>query len=101
MNLIDSNISKIKELCEKFKVNKLYAFGSVLTSRFNDESDVDILVKFQNDVTYHLYADLFFGLHNALESLFGRKVDLVDEEALRNKYFIEELNRTRQIIYGH
>ena len=52
MNLINNNISKIKELCEKFKVNKLYAFGSVLTSRFNDESDVDILVKFQNDVNF-------------------------------------------------
>ena len=100
MKLISNNIQTIRNLCEKFKVRKMYVFGSILTNRFNDCSDVDLLVNFDEDVTHHTYADLYFGLQGELEKLFGRKVDLVDEEVLKNKYFIREVNQTRQLIYG-
>ena len=46
MNLLKANSDAVKSLCEKHKVEKLYAFGSVLTSAFNKESDVDFLVEF-------------------------------------------------------
>ena len=36
----------------------------------------------------------------ALEELFGRKVDITEESAVRNPYFREELNETRKLIYG-
>lgn len=41
MKLIEMNIDKIIALCKKYKVMKLWVFGSILTSRFNDDSDVD------------------------------------------------------------
>ena len=41
MKLIENNIQKIVALCKKYKVGKLFVFGSILTSRFNDDSDVD------------------------------------------------------------
>ena len=100
MHLINDNIKKIFSLCKKYRVKKLYAFGSVLTNRFNDDSDIDILVDFESDVTYHTYADNFFGLYNSLRTLFGREIDLVDESAVKNKYFKEELDETKQLIYG-
>ena len=43
MNLIELNIDRIIALCKKYKVNKLFVFGSILTDRFNKESDVDLL----------------------------------------------------------
>jgi uncharacterized protein len=46
MNLIDKNIEGIKGLCEKHKVKEFYVFGSVLTDKFNDFSDIDVLVQF-------------------------------------------------------
>lgn len=100
MHLINDNIQKLFALCRKYKVNKLYAFGSILTSRFNDQSDVDILVDFNSEIDHNNYADNFFDFYHALKTLFGREVDLVDETAVRNQYFKKELEETKHLIYG-
>lgn len=100
MKLIEMNMDKIIALCKKYKVDKLWVFGSILTPRFNDQSDVDFSFKFENDVNYLTYADNFFGFYYDLKELFNREVDLVDETALKNKYFIKELNNTKRLIYG-
>ena len=100
MKIIEQNISRIIELCRRFGVKKLYVFGSILTDRFNEQSDVDFLFNFNDSVSYHDYADCFFGLHDGLRRLFGRNIDLVDESAIKNKYFREEVEETRQLIYG-
>ena len=100
MHLITDNIQKLFAICQRYKVSKLYAFGSILTSRFNEDSDVDILVNFNSEVDHNNYADNFFDLYNALKTLFGRDVDLVDETSVRNPYFKEELEETKHLIYG-
>ena len=100
MHLITDNLQRLIALCRKHKVSKLYAFGSILTSRFNDDSDVDILVDFSAEIDYTTYADNFFGLYHSLKRLFGRDVDLVDEAAVKNPYFKEELEETKYLIYG-
>ena len=46
MNLIENNSQKIFALCKKHKVGKLFVFGSILTDRFNEDSDVDMVVDF-------------------------------------------------------
>ena len=48
MNLIEMNMEQIIALCKKYKVDKLWVFGSILTPRFNENSDVDLLVDFDN-----------------------------------------------------
>ena len=45
MNLIDKNINTINELCDKDKVKDLYIFGSLLTNKFNESSDIDLLIQ--------------------------------------------------------
>lgn len=101
MKIIELNIHKIIEICMRFHVRKLWVFGSVLTSRFNENSDVDLCVDFDWDKISLLdSANNFFGFQEALESLLGRKIDLTDDSAVRNPYFREELNETRQLIYG-
>lgn len=101
MKLIELNLQRIIDLCRKHRVRSLAVFGSILTDRFCDSSDVDLLVNF--DTTDHEkwdYVTNYFDFRDALESLFGRKVDLVVEKALKNKYFIQNVNRTKQLIYG-
>lgn len=101
MKLIEMNLQRIFDLCRRHRVRTLSVFGSILTDRFNDNSDVDLLVDF--DTTDHEkwdYVANFFDFQDALERLFGRKVDLVVEKGLKNKYFIRNLNRTKQLIYG-
>ena len=101
MYLIDRNISKILELCRRYKVKTLYVFGSILTSRFNRNSDVDLLVRFRKEEIPLLeYADNFFDFQTALESLFNRKVDLVYEDAIKNSYFRQEVDSKKQLIYS-
>ncbi len=101
MKLIELNIQHIFELCRLYKVKSLAVFGSILTDRFNEHSDVDLLVDFEPmDHERFDYVSNYFNFRDALELLFNRKVDLIEEKALRNKYFISNINRTKQIIYG-
>ena len=100
MHLINDNLQKIIALCKKHKVNKLYAFGSILTNRFTDKSDVDMLVDFNSEIDHNTYADNFFEFYYSLKELFGRDVDLVDESAVSNPYFKDELEDTKFLIYG-
>lgn len=100
MNIIEKNISSIKELCKKHKVKKLYAFGSVTNpKKFSRKSDVDLLVEFKK-IPLLEYADNYFSFIENLEKLFHREVDLLTEKYLRNKYFIQNLNRTKKIVYS-
>lgn len=101
MKLIELNLQRIFDLCRQHRVRTLAVFGSILTDRFNDNSDVDLLVDFEPiEHDKFDYVGNYFGLRDALERLFNRKVDLIEEKGLRNKYFIANVNRTKQLIYG-
>ena len=101
MKIIETNLQRIIEICRRFHVRKLWLFGSIHTPRFSDESDIDLCVDFDWDKISLLdSANNFFGFMYALEELLGRKIDLTDDSAVRNPYFREELNETRQLIYG-
>ena len=100
MSVLESHINDIKKLCSAHKVKELYAFGSVLTNQFNSESDIDFVVDFvPMDVS--IYADNYFDLKFSLQKLFNRSIDLLEEKAIKNPYFRENLNQQRQLIYGH
>ncbi|WP_288369468.1 nucleotidyltransferase domain-containing protein [uncultured Algoriphagus sp.] len=98
MNMLEKNTEAIKTLCEKHKVAKLYAFGSVLTSAFNEESDVDFLVEF-NIQDIDKYVTNFFNLKDELETLFSREIDLIEYRAISNPYFKEEVDETKALLY--
>ena len=101
MQLIEINIRKIIDICKRFHVRKLWVFGSILTNRFNDKSDVDLCVDFDKSrIDIFDYADSFFDFQYALEEIFGRKVDITEDGAVKNPYFRQELNKTRRLIYG-
>ena len=101
MKLIELNLQRIIELCRKHKVKSLAVFGSILTDRFNDDSDVDLLIDFETtDPDKFDFVSNFFDLQDSLEALLKRKVDLVVGSGLRNRFFINNVNRTKHVIYG-
>ena len=69
MYLIQQNIEKIVSLCRKYKVKNMYVFGSILTPRFNEESDIDLLVNFSNEIDYLSYADNILDLYARLNDI--------------------------------
>ncbi|HNS28907.1 MAG TPA: nucleotidyltransferase domain-containing protein [Tenuifilaceae bacterium] len=99
MNLIERNIDTIRDLCSRHKVRRLFAFGSVLTDSFKKDSDVDLVVDFQ-DVDLHEYADNYFDLKESLENLFKRNVDLLEEKAIKNPYSKQSIDSSKQLVYG-
>ena len=98
--IVEDNIESIKQLCKNHHVKSLFAFGSVCTERFNDASDIDLLISF-NSLDYADYADNYFLLADKLEDVFQRHVDLVTEKSLSNPYFIASVNKTKMLIYGY
>ena len=59
MTVLDKHIKDINKLCSSHKVKELYAFGSVLSGKFNQESDIDLVVNFE-PIDVLLYADNYF-----------------------------------------
>lgn len=99
MGIVDRNIEDLKKLCAMYNVEKIYLFGSVLNSNFNNESDIDLLVKFKS-IELSKYFDNYIDFKENLEKLFGRKVDLVEEQTLRNPILINSINKFKELIYG-
>ncbi len=98
--IIEKNKNRLIELCRKYHVIQLDVFGSAVTEKFNAEtSDIDFLVQFDSSLKQNRF-DNFFALRRELTTLFGRDVDLVEPGGLRNPYFIEQVNQTREKIYA-
>ena len=101
MKLIELNLQRILDLCRKHRVKSLAVFGSILTDRFNDKSDVDLLVDFESiDHDEFDYVGNFFDLKDSLELLFNRKVDLIEYGQNLNPIFRALIDKKKQLIYG-
>ena len=98
MDLIEKNIDTLIGLCKRHKVKELYIFGSILTPKFNDSSDVDFLVQFDN-IDILEYADNYFDFKEKLEKLLDREIDLLENQAIRNPIFRKVLDRDKKLVY--
>ena len=98
MELIDKNIDAIKVLCDKHNVKELYIFGSVLTNKFSDTSDIDILIQF-GKVELMDYFDNYMDFKEELEKLLNRPIDIVENQAIRNPIFRKIVDREKKLIY--
>ena len=98
--LLNKAITKsIKNLCKNYRVKTLSIFGSATRDDFNEESDIDFAVDFEEKDPI-VYADLYFNFKRSLEELFNREVDLIESRAIRNSYFKDELEKTQVNLYG-
>ena len=97
---IDTHRDQLAALCRDFGVRRLDVFGSAAGGDFNRErSDIDLLVEFDRSAPGSLF-DRYFGLKEALEALFGRRVDLVEAGAVRNPYLKAAIEQSRRNVYA-
>jgi len=99
MKILETNMENIRSLCEKHKVGSLFVFGSVLSEKFTDVSDIDFVVSFK-DIELLDYADNYFDFKFSLEDLLKRKIDLLEEQAIRNPYLKKSIDTSKLLIYG-
>jgi predicted nucleotidyltransferase len=98
MQSLETYTADIIKLCETHKVKSLYAFGSVLTDQFNNESDIDLIVDFSK-MAVEDYADNYFHFKFSLQDILKRPVDLLEEKAIKNPYFRQSVYQQRQLVY--
>ena len=97
--LIEDNLEQIGRLCRLYGVRKLELFGSILRPDFDPaRSDVDLLVEFQPQVA-DSFAN-FLDLKEALEALLGRRVDLVELRAIRNRRLRYHIEQSKSPLYA-
>lgn len=100
ISLVEQNRPALAELCQRFEVRRLYLFGSATNTQFDSKrSDLDFLVELSERRPTKNYADRYLGLAEALERLFGRRVDLLTEQSIRNPFLRHEVQATRQLLY--
>ena len=101
IGLVEDGREAIDRLCERYRVRRLELFGSALTEeRFDHErSDLDFLVEFL-PLGVGEHADAYFGLLEGIEDMFQCHVDLVMTSAIKNPYFLESINRNKELVYA-
>jgi len=99
MQIDEPNLKEIQKLCKSNRVKSLFAFGSVVREDYNDESDIDLVVDFDESDPMK-YTDLYFHLKDELENLLKRHIDLLEDRAIKNKVFRRQLDNTKVKLYG-
>lgn len=92
-------LTKLRMCVNSVHILTLFAFGSVLTEKFDETSDIDLLVSFK-PLESGEYADNYFQAAESFEEIFNRPVDLVTDKSLGNPYFIKSVTETKKMIYG-
>jgi predicted nucleotidyltransferase len=97
--LLEKRKKELIAICQALSIKRIYAFGSVVSERFTEDSDIDFLISFADNLTVDEYTKNYFTLHYKLRELFNREIDIVTEKTLSNPYFIESINESKQLIY--
>jgi len=95
--LIQDNRARVETACREHGVDHLDVFGSAVSGNFRDDSDLDFIAEFGGERTG--IADRYLSFAEALEAIFGRRVDLLTERSIRNPFFRRAVERQRQRVY--
>ena len=89
--------SRLTALCQSLSVRRLELVGSAAREDFRPESsDIDVMIEFEGN---HALFDRYFDLKYGLESIFGRKVDVIQRGAIHNPYLRASIEQDRIAIY--
>jgi hypothetical protein len=97
--ILDKYKNQIQILCRENKVKDLFVFGSVLTAKFNEDSDIDFIVDIDSSDPIE-YADHYFALKFSLEDLLKRPIDLLENKAIKNPFLLQQIEKTKSKLYG-
>ena len=99
-SIFQQKLPEVTRLFEENKVKRAYAFGFIVNGKFNDKSDIDLLVSFEEEPDPLISGERWWNLYFKLQELFKREIALLTESELRNPYLIESINEQKTLIYG-
>ena len=100
VDLIQNKIDEIIAACKQHHVETISPFGSAAKNVMLEDSDIDLLVEFSDDIDILDYADNYFSLLDKLQDILNRKVDLVSGKSLKNPVLKEEIYQTKVELYA-
>lgn len=89
---------QIEEFCLKWQISEMALFGSVLSEDFRPNSDIDVLVTFKDNDQWGLFD--FVDMIDELKAIFGRRIDLVEKDSLRNPFRKRTILAANEVIYA-
>ena len=98
---VDIAEEKIIDFCQRWRIDELALFGSVLRDDFNPDSDLDVLVTFAPEADWSLIDQL--QIEQELANLLGREIDLFSKSAVEQSHNWlrrQEILNTAQVIYA-
>ena len=90
-NEIRKNLSLFSDICKNHGIKSLYAFGSSVTEQLVEMEDMDPLEK----------GEKLLSLWDKLEDFFQRKVDLLTQKSLKNPFLLENIDKTKILLYDN
>jgi len=100
IKLIEDRLNEIIALCKLHRVKSISLFGSAAKDSIHENSDIDFLVQFSDEIEVLDYADNYFAFLEKLENLMGKRIDLVSKKSLKNPILIEEIDRSKVDLYA-
>ena len=101
IDVISQRLEEIRALCREYGVVRLDVFGSATRDDFDSQrSDIDLLVEFAPGTDLGPWMARFFELQERLETVLGRKVDLVMAKGMRNPYLLRSIDQDRRVLYA-
>lgn len=98
--LIQKKLDEIIDVCKQHHVGALSLFGSAANNTMHKDSDIDFLVEFSSDIDVLDYADNYFSLHEKLQDILNRKVDLLSTKSIKNSVLKQEIDRSKVSLYA-
>jgi uncharacterized protein len=98
MQVLPVNTQGLEELCRRWRIRELGVIGSVLRPDFGPASDVDFVVRFEAGAAWDLFD--IVRLMEELSAMTGRRVDLIEEPAVRNPYMLASIRRSKRVLYA-
>jgi uncharacterized protein len=97
---ISEKLPELTVLCREHGVEQCYLFGSAATkSRFRvRKSDIDLILLMRKDAPLIAGRNIL-KLYTKLEDLFGRKVDIITKQPVRNIYLQKSLDKSKILVY--
>jgi predicted nucleotidyltransferase len=100
IDLVKNKLNAIVAACKKHHVESIALFGSAAKNAMNEDSDIDFLVEFSDDIDVLDYADNYFSLLDQLQEILNREVDLVSAKSLKNPVLKEEIYESKIDLYA-
>lgn len=92
---IDEIREKIRPICQQYKVEKVWLFGSYARGEAREDSDVDLHIKVPQGIGLFGLG----GLYADLEEALGKEIDLITRIQEENKIFKKYVERDEILLY--